>query len=74
MGTIKVIAQPSNCKISIDGEFIDLAPIVNFPISTGDHTIGFNWEKLGKKRSKSTTIDAGATSTVTASSEGSDES
>lgn len=74
MGTIKVIAQPSNCKISIDGEFIDLAPIVNLPISAGDHTIGFNWEKLGKKRSKSTTIDAGATSTVTASSEGSDES
>jgi len=73
MGMIKVIAQPSNCKISIDGEFIDLAPIVNLPISAGDHSIGFNWEKLGKKRTKSASIDGGGTITVTASSEGSDE-
>jgi len=65
MGKITIKAVPSNCKISINGEFIDEAPILNLPIQEGNHSITFNWETLGKKQTKTVSIDAGASQTVT---------
>jgi serine/threonine protein kinase len=66
MGSLSVKANPSNCRISIDGEFIDTAPIFNLPVQAGSHTIQFYWEKLGKKLSKPVVISAGESDTVTA--------
>jgi serine/threonine protein kinase len=65
MGKITIKAIPSNCKISINGEFIDVAPIMNLPIQEGNHTITFNWDTLGKKQTKTVSIDAGGSETVT---------
>jgi len=65
MGTITIKAVPSNCKISINGEFIDIVPIMNLPIQEGNHTITFSWDTLGKKETKSVTIEAGQSQTVT---------
>jgi len=65
MGSINIKAQPSNCKISIDGEFVDVSPIVNLAIQAGNHTILFNWDKLGKSLNKEVTISPGESQSVT---------
>lgn len=65
MGSITIKAQPSNCKISVDGEFVDVAPISNLAIQAGKHTILFNWEKLGKTLNKDVNISAGGPQSVT---------
>ncbi len=65
MGSVTLKAVPSNCKISVNGEFIDVAPVLNLPIMTGTHTVIFNWETLGKKQTKTVTISAGQSASVT---------
>jgi hypothetical protein len=65
MGTITIKAVPSNCKILINGEFIDVAPILNMPIQAGTHTVTFNWETLNKKTSKTVSIQGNQSETVT---------
>jgi hypothetical protein len=65
MGSVTIKANPSNCKISINGEFIDTAPIFNLPIQAGNHTILFDWEKLGKTLTKTMVVSADQTETIT---------
>jgi len=65
MGTISIKAIPSNCKISIDGEFVDVAPIQSLAIQSGNHMIQFNWETVGKTLNKEVTVSDGQTQTVT---------
>lgn len=64
MGSLNVKANPSNCKISVNGEYLDDAPIFNLPIQTGTHVIEFHWPKLGTKLNKTITIRSGQTETV----------
>ncbi|HEY7161453.1 MAG TPA: PEGA domain-containing protein, partial [Acidobacteriota bacterium] len=59
MGTLTVKANPSNCRISIDGEYVDDVPILQLPIQTGTHVIQFNWPAQGKKLNKTVNISAG---------------
>jgi serine/threonine protein kinase len=65
MGKITIKAIPSNCRIHINGEFIDVSPVLNLPIQAGNHTITFNWETLNKKVSKTVTIRGDQSETVT---------
>ena len=65
MGKITVKAFPSNCKILINGEFVDVAPVLNLPIQAGNHTITFSWDTLNKKTSKTVTVEEGQSQTVT---------
>jgi hypothetical protein len=65
MGTITIKAVPSNCKISINGEFIDVAPVQNLPIQAGTHTITFNWDTLSKKTSRTVTVSGNGSQIVT---------
>ncbi len=65
MGSLNVKANPSNCKISIDGDVVDDAPIFNLPVQTGNHVIRFNWVKMGKTLDKTVEIPQGQTVTVT---------
>lgn len=59
MGTLTVKANPSNCRISIDGEYVDDVPILQLPVQTGTHVIQFNWPAQGKKLNKTVNISAG---------------
>lgn len=65
MGQLSVKAIPSNCKIHVDGEFLDVAPIFNRPIQAGTHTILFNWETLGKKQTRQVIVSGGKSDTIT---------
>ena len=65
MGKVTIKAIPSNCRIHINGEFIDVSPILNLPIQAGTHTITFNWETLKKKITKTVTIRGDQSENVT---------
>ncbi len=65
MGSLTVKANPSNCKISINGEVVDDAPIFNLPVQAGNHVIRFNWVKMEKTLDKTVEIPQGQTVTVT---------
>jgi len=64
MGSLTVKANPSNCKIYIDGEFVDTVPILNLPVQAGRHMVQFSWEKLGKKKSEAVNVSRDQTETV----------
>jgi hypothetical protein len=38
-----VRANPDNCKVFIDGVFIDYPPILDRPLATGTHAVTFKW-------------------------------
>jgi hypothetical protein len=59
MGKLTVKAIPSNCRISIDGEYVDDVPIQELPVQAGAHVIQFNWPAQGKKLNKTVNISAG---------------
>ncbi len=64
MGELTVKANPSNCRISIDGEYVDDTPIFNLPVQAGSHVIQFNWQTQGKRLNKTITISAGRGETI----------
>jgi len=39
LGSLTVQAQPSNCKVYVDGAYVDVTPILDLPIAAGDHAI-----------------------------------
>ena len=45
--TIQVAAAPGNCRVSIDGRFVDVTPF-GVAIVRGEHEIVFDWPGLGQ--------------------------
>ncbi|HET8948496.1 MAG TPA: protein kinase [Candidatus Polarisedimenticolia bacterium] len=39
LGSLTVQAQPSNCKVYVDGAYVDVTPILDLPIAAGDHAV-----------------------------------
>jgi hypothetical protein len=64
LGNLNVKANPSNCRISIDGQYVDDAPIFAMPVQAGTHVIQFDWIKLNSRLSKTVMINAGETQSV----------
>ena len=64
MGVLNVNATPSNCRISLDGEFVDVVPIRNLPVQAGSHKVQFNWERMGKKLEKMVVLAQGQSETL----------
>jgi predicted Ser/Thr protein kinase len=40
---VKIAANPANCRVSIDGRFVDVIPINDRRLVVGSHTFEFNW-------------------------------
>jgi hypothetical protein len=43
LGRISIRANPDNCRVLIDGVFVDYPPILEKPIAAGAHTVSFRW-------------------------------
>jgi hypothetical protein len=43
-----VTAVPGNCRVSIDGRFVDFTPLIDVPVVAGNHTFLFEWPTLGQ--------------------------
>jgi protein kinase-like protein/PEGA domain-containing protein len=39
LGRLTVLAQPSNCKVFVDGTYLDVTPVLERPIAAGDHRV-----------------------------------
>jgi hypothetical protein len=64
LGNLSVKANPSNCRISIDGQYVDDAPIFAMPVQAGAHVLQFDWTKLNSRLNKTVMINAGETQSV----------
>jgi hypothetical protein len=43
LGRVSIKANPDNCRVLIDGVFVDYPPILDKPIAAGAHTVSFQW-------------------------------
>ena len=62
-GKMGVRATPDNCKIFVDGVFVDYPPINDRTIVSGSHVVSFEWPD-GKRAEEKVQIQAGRTSFV----------
>ena len=57
LGTLTVQAQPSNCKVYIDGKYVDVTPIIEMPIAAGGHRVKVIFVPNGAVRNETVTVD-----------------
>ena len=62
-GKIGVRANPDNCKVLVDGIFVDYPPILDRPIAAGSHVVSFEWPD-GARSEEKVQIQAGKPSYV----------
>ena len=43
LGKLSIRANPDNCRVSIDGSFVDYPPILDRSVAVGAHTVSFVW-------------------------------
>ena len=64
LGTLTVQAQPSNCKVYIDGKYVDVTPVINRPIVAGMHRVRVVFVPNGATRKESAEVKAGKNTRV----------
>ena len=62
-GKIGVRASPDNCKVFVDGTFVDYPPILDRVIAAGNHIVAFEWPD-GSRAEEKIVIQAGKPSYV----------
>jgi hypothetical protein len=58
LGTLTVQAQPSNCKVFVDGAYVDVTPILDLPIAAGDHDVKVVFVPNGAEQKRHVSIRA----------------
>jgi diacylglycerol kinase family enzyme len=64
LGALTVQAQPGNCKVYVDGEFVDVTPVLDLPIASGAHRVRVLFVPNGATRDVNVSIAAGKTERV----------
>ena len=59
LGRLTVLAQPSNCKVFIDGVYVDVTPVLARPIAAGGHRVKVVFVPNGATREVAVSITAG---------------
>ena len=54
--SVTVAAVPSNCRVSIDGRYVDVTPL-NLNLVIGRHEFEFEWPALGESETRSESIN-----------------
>jgi|GEM_PF-406095 len=60
-GRADITAIPGNCKIHIDGAYVDFVPIIGLPLAAGTHRARFTWPADGATREKRFRVAPGET-------------
>ena len=63
LGRISIRANPDNCRVLIDGTFLDYPPILDKPLSLGRHVVEFQWPD-GARRAETVEVAKGSPSYV----------
>ena len=64
LGRISVRANPDNCRVLVDGVFLDYPPILDRPVALGRHAVEFQWPD-GARRVETVEVTKGAPAYVT---------
>ena len=65
LGSLTVQAQPSNCKVYVDGSYIDVTPVLDLPIAAGAHRVRVVFVPTGAEQEQAVSVNAGKNSRVT---------
>jgi hypothetical protein len=65
LGSLTVQAQPSNCKVFVDGAYIDVTPVLDLPIAAGGHRVRVVFVPTGSEQEQAVSVNAGKNSRVT---------
>jgi serine/threonine protein kinase len=63
LGRISIRANPDNCRVFVDGTFLDFPPILDKPLAVGRHTVEFRWPD-GARQEETVDVAKGAPSYV----------
>jgi hypothetical protein len=58
VGELNIQANPDNCQIFVDGNFVDYPPILKKAAVSGRHTVSFKWAD-GERREESVDVESG---------------
>jgi hypothetical protein len=64
LGKINIRANPDNCQVFIDGNFVEYPPILDRAIVVGEHKVGFKWPD-GSHQEESVEVARGGPAYVT---------
>jgi len=59
LGGLTVQAQPSNCKVFVDGDYVDVTPVLRLPIASGDHRVKVVFVPNGSEREMNVSVSPG---------------
>jgi predicted Ser/Thr protein kinase len=65
LGSLTVHAQPSNCKVYVDGVYVDVTPVLDLPIASGGHRVKIVFVPNGTEREFAVTVSGRKNSLVT---------
>ena len=64
LGTLTVQAQPSNCKVFVDGAYFDVTPVLNRSIASGSHRVKVVFVPNGAARDVPVKVEPGKNARV----------
>jgi hypothetical protein len=59
LGILTVQANPSNCKVYVDGEYLDVTPVLGRSIAAGSHRVKVVYVPDGTVREESIVVKEG---------------
>jgi hypothetical protein len=65
LGTLTVQAQPSNCKVFVDGVYVDVTPVLELPIASGGHHVKVVFVPNGAEQEQAVAVTGGKNALVT---------
>ena len=65
LGSLTVQAQPSNCKVFVDGVYVDVTPVLDLPVASGGHRVKVVFVPNGAEQEVAVAVSAGKNSLVT---------
>ena len=65
VGSLTVQAQPSNCKVFVDGAYVDVTPVLEYPISSGAHRVKVVFVPNGAEQEVAVAVTGGKNALVT---------
>src|SRR6185503_12803198 len=65
IGSLTVQAQPSNCKVFVDGVYVDVTPVLNLPIASGGHRVKVVFVPNGAEQEVNVAVSGGKDALVT---------
>ena len=65
LGYLTILALPSNCKIYVGGKYLDIPPVMDYPIAAGVYVIRGEYLPTGEIQEETITVEPGRLHRIT---------